>query len=119
MAFYVALSLLLFSTSSFGQNKSDTTERFQLESYGDSDLINDSAVATVHAKFTVEANGKVSNIVILKNICVTCTKKEKKETNNLVKELILKNPIPPRKDSRGNPKRTTYVQPFIFRLREI
>ena len=119
MEFFVVLSLLLVSSSSFAQKKSDTTEIIQLESRGDPELVDDSAFMTVHAKYTVEPNGKVSKIVIVKNFCPTCNKKQRKGGNTEARDLIRKNPAAPRKDSSGKPKRTIYVQSFVSRLTEI
>jgi len=119
MGFIIALSLLFISSSSFAQKKSDTTEIIQLESHGDPELVDDSAFMTVHAKYTVEPSGKVSKIVIVKNFCPTCNKKQKKGGINEARELIQKNPAAPRKDSSGKPKRTIYLQSFVFRLTEI
>ncbi len=111
--------LTVLSLESLGQQQdTDSNEVITLKPFGDTAILRDSAAFTVTAKFTVEANGKISNIEILKNNCKTCNDKEKKEINDEVMNIIKRNPISPRKDSKGKPRKTTYVQPLIFKLEE-
>jgi|GEM_PF-3673046 len=114
----IIVSILFLNISSFSQGQTDTTEVVNLKHFGDTSLLRDSTSITVQAKFTVEANGRISYIDILKNSCKTCDYKVKKEINDVVMDIIRKNPIAPRKDSKGKPKRTIYIQPFIFKLEE-
>ena len=114
----IILGILLLNSSSFAQAQTDTTEVVHLKHFGDTALLRDSSAVTVDAKFTVDANGRISNIEILKNNCKGCNDNEKKEINDVVMSIIRKNPIAPRKDSKGNPKRTIYIQPFLFKLDE-
>lgn len=112
------VSILFLNSSGFAQEQTDTTEVVHLKHFGDTAMLRDSNTITIHAKFTVEANGRVSSIDILKNNCKSCNDKEKKEINDVVMDIIRKNPIAPRKDSKGKPKKTVYLQPFIFILEE-
>lgn len=115
---FIIVSILLLNFPGFAQEPTDTVEIVQLKHFGDTALLRDSAAVTVHARFTVEASGRIGNIDILKNNCKTCNDKEKKEINDVVIDIIRKNPVPPRKDSKGKPKKTIYLQPFIFKLEE-
>ena len=116
--FSVILSIVLLNFSSFAQGQTDTTEVVQLKHFGDTAMLRDSSTITIQAKFIVEANGKISSIDILRNSCKACSDKDKKEINDVVMDIIRKNPIAPRKDSKGNPKKTIYIQPFLFKLEE-
>ena len=116
--FLIMVSIILFNSSSFAQEQTDTTEVVHLKHFGDTTLLRDSSAVTVDAKFTVEANGRISRIDILKNNCKGCNDNEKKEINDVVMNIIRKNPIAPRRDSKGNPKKTIYIQPFLFKLEE-
>jgi len=114
----IMVSIILLNSAGFAQEQTDTTEVVHLKHFGDTALLKDSSAVTVDAKFTVEANGRISSIDILKNNCKTCDDKEKKEINDVVMNIIRKNPITPRRDSKGNPKKTIYIQPFLFKLEE-
>jgi len=115
----IGILLTLLSFDSAGQQQeADSNEVVNLKPFGDTAMLRDSATFTVVAKFIVEANGKISKIDILKNNCKTCSDKEKKEINEEVINIIKKYPIAPAKDSKGKPRKTTYVQPLIFKLEE-
>ena|ERR1700741_5438263 len=116
--FLIIVSTIALNSSSFAQERMDTTEVVHLKHFGDTAQLKDSSTVTVQAKFIVEANGRISSIDILKNNCRNCNDQEKKDINDIVMNIIRKNPIAPRKDSKGNPKRTIYIQPFLFKLEE-
>jgi hypothetical protein len=115
----ITACFLLIQTSSIAQEQeTDSNIVVGLKHFGDTAMLRDSSAVTVLAKFTVEANGKISSIEILKNNCKTCDDKVKKAINDEVINIIRRNPIVPRKDNKGKAKKTVYTQPFIFKLEE-
>ena len=106
-----------FSLISIAQEQgTDTT--VNLKPLGDTTLLRDTTNFDVVVKFTVEANGKIRNIEILKNNCRDCEDKQKKQINEEVMNIVRKNPIAPRKDKNGKARTTTYIQPIIFVIEE-
>lgn len=71
----------------------------------------DSIRVVVH--FTVEKSGEITNFKVVKMNC-DCSKERRDSIAIKVKEIIMKNPIPPKKDKRGRPISANYFQPIVF-----
>jgi hypothetical protein len=71
----------------------------------------------VIVSFMVDESGQPDDIKVEKMYC-NCPKKLKDSITRQVKEIILKNPFPIKKDKNGNPVKARYLQPVIFKLED-
>lgn len=71
----------------------------------------------VVVSFTVDESGQPGDIKVVRMNC-NCPKKMKDSITRNVKEIILRNPFPIKKDNNGKPIKAQYLQPIVFKLED-